>query len=263
MSKLFSAILIVAFLSGVFAGCGGKIEETYQMVTLREAGHSGIISPGFKFSFDTPKFIAVSGNIGMVREDNLIEFFTGQDLENKLKMVEGKRFVAGVTKSFSPEVHFSVDFLVAGGDTIHVGTAYNVEFPTLLKGFDEGNFEEIDTDALTSNRTKLKDIFDTRFKIEGVKVTHEEILDAKGEPMTAYIVNLPKVRFILEEIDPGMELLLKALINENTLVSGGLSYGGAPSPTDFPRSYRERTKIGGMATLEYLKYAGEVCPVIQ
>ncbi len=262
MSKLFSTILVVALISVIFASCGGKVEESYQMVTLREAGHSNIISPGYKFGFDTPKFIAVKGNVGMVREGNLIEFFAGQDLENKLKRVEGKRFVAGVTKSFSPRVHFSVDFFVAGSDTIRVGEASFADFPTLIKGYDKGQFEEIEYESIDSGIASLKDIYDTKFKIEKVKISYEEIRNAKGEPVKTYMVTLPKVRFILEPIDPGMELIVKALIAENHYFSGGLAFGGKPSDSEFPRDYRERTKIGGTAKLEYLDYAGQVCPVM-
>jgi hypothetical protein len=262
MSKLISTVLVVALISVVFAGCGGKVEESYQMVTLREAGHSNIISPGFKFGFDTPKFIAVKGNIGMVREGNLIEFFTGQDLENKLKRVEGKRFVAAVRKAFSPRVHFSVDFFVTGADTIRVGEANSASFPTLIKGFDKGQFDEIDYSKLDSGTPSLKDIYDTKFKVEQVKISYEEIKNAKGEPLMAYMITLPKVRFILEPLDPGMELIVKALINENHYINGGLAYGEKPSDSEFPRNYRNQTNIGGMAKLEYIEYGDHVCPVM-
>ena len=79
MSKLISTVLATILVAGLVAGCGGKLEETYQMVTLREAGHSQIVSPGFKFGFDTPDFIAANGDLALVREGNLIEFFTGTE----------------------------------------------------------------------------------------------------------------------------------------------------------------------------------------
>jgi hypothetical protein len=260
MSKLFSTVLVVAFISAVFAGCGGKVEESYQMVTLREAGHSNIVSPGFKFGFDTPKFVAVSGDVGLVREGNLIEFFTGNDLENKLKRVEGKRFVAGTTKLFSPRVHFSVDFLVAGTDTVRVGEAGSPRFPTLLRGFDEGQFEELEYSGLNSSTPSLKDIYDMKFKVNNCKITREEIRNAKGEPVRVYLIHLPRVKFILEPLDPGMELIVKAIMAENLYVNGAIGYGGMPSNTEFPRDYRERTNIGGTVKLEYVKYADQICP---
>ena len=102
MSKVISTILATVLVAGLIAGCGGKLEETYQMVTIREAGHAQISSPGFKFGFDTPNFIAAHGDLALVREGNLIEFFTGMDIENKLKQVEGRKFTVGARKMFSP-----------------------------------------------------------------------------------------------------------------------------------------------------------------
>ena len=265
MAKLFSTILIIALFS-VFAGCGGQVEENYQMVTLREAGHAGIVSPGYKYGLDSPQFITVMDNIGMVREGNLVEFFTGEDLENKVEMVEGKKYFAGVTKSFSPKVHFVVDFFAMNGDTIRVGEpASHVEYPTLLRGFDEGEYEEVDIDLIDSSTRTLKEIYDTKFKFDGAKVTWEEIQNAQGETVWEYILHFERVKFLIDqdELDEGMELLLKAQIAENNLVSGGVSYGGMPSSTEFPRSYRTRTDIGGRVVLEFLRYAGEVCPRIQ
>jgi hypothetical protein len=262
MSKFFSVLLITAFIAGIFAGCGGKLEETYRMVTLREAGQSGIVSPGFKFGLDTPKFIAVNGNIGLVREGNLIEFFTGRDLENKVKSVEGRKFIAGVRKAYSPRVHFIVDFFVAGNDTIHVGEPGNVKFPALVRGFDEGQFEDVDVDALTASTRELKNIYDTQFKVPQAKLTYEEV-EIAGQPMMAYIVSLNKVRFVIQDVDPAMELILKAIIAENIYFNGGLSFGGAPSEREFPRSFRDRTNIGGFAKIKFVKYAGETVPATE
>ena len=259
MSKLISTVLATVLVAGLAAGCGGKLEETYQMVTLREAGHAQISSPGYKFSFDTPDFIVANGDLAMVREGNLIEFFTGMDIENKLKQVEGRKFVTGARKIFSPLPHFTVDFFVVGGDTIEVGEPYAVTFPPLIKGFDEGNFEEIDISSLSPQTSKLKDIFNTRFRVEKAVVTYEEVAWS-GDPEMAYVLNYPNIRFFLEEVAPELELVLKAYMAENLYFDGGVSYGGRP-PTN-TRNYRTRSKIAGPVKLEYIRYGGSVMPVI-
>ena len=76
MSKLLSTLAVVALISGLFTGCGGKLEETYMPVSLHEASQGQVTSPGFKFGFDTPHFIAAQGDLALVREGNIIEFFT-------------------------------------------------------------------------------------------------------------------------------------------------------------------------------------------
>lgn len=259
MSKLISTVLATVLVAGLIAGCGGKLEESYRMVTVREAGHSAISSPGFKFGFDTPDFIAANGDLALVREGNLIEFFTGMDIENKLKQVEGRKFVVGARKMFSPMPHFTVDFFVVGSDTIEVGEPYSVSFPPMIKGFDEGEFDDIDISTLSPQTSKLKDIFNTKFKVEKAVVTYEEV-SWSGTPEMVYVLNFPNVRFFIEEVAPEVELVLKAYMAENLYFDGGVTYGDRP-PTS-TRNYRTSSKIAGPVELEYVRYGGSVIPVV-
>jgi len=259
MSKLISTVLATVLVAGLLASCGGKLDESYQMVTIREAGHANITSVGFKFGFDTPDFIAANGDVALVREGNLIEFFTGMDLENKLMQVEGKKFVVGSRKIFSPMTHFTVDFFVVGGDTIEVGEPYGVSFPPMIKGFDEGEFEDIDISTLSPQTSKLKDIFNTKFKANNAVLTYEEV-KWSGDPQMAYVLNFPNVRFFIEEVSPELELIFKALMAENLYFEGGVSYGDRPATST--RNYRTSSKIAGPVDLKYVHYAGSVVPVV-
>ncbi|HER43918.1 MAG TPA: hypothetical protein ENO08_05615 [Candidatus Eisenbacteria bacterium] len=259
MSKVISTVLAAVLAAGLIAGCGGKLNETYQMVTIREAGHSQIASPGFKFGFDTPDFIAANGDLALVREGNIIEFFTGIDIENKIKQVEGKKFIVGARKIYSPITHFTVDFFVVGGDTIEVGEPYAVTFPPMIKGFDEGEYEEVDISALSPETNSLKDIFNTKFKVEKAVLTYEEV-NWGGTPEMAYVLNYPNIRFFIEEVSPELELVLKAFMAEDLYFDGGVSYGDRPATST--RNYRVSTKIAGPVKLEYIRYAGSVMPVV-
>lgn len=260
MSKLFSTLAVAALVAGLFAGCGGELEETYMMVSVREAGHGQVPSPGFKFSFDTPKFIAADGDLALVREGNLIEFFTGQDIENKIKMVEGRKFTVCARKVFSPVVHFTVDCMVAGGDTIKVGEPYGVSFPAIVKGFDEGEFEGVDVATIGPSTSQLGDIFNTKFIVEKATVTYEEV-QWDGAARMAYLLNLPNIRFFIDNPSPEIELVLRAFMNERLYFDGGVRYGDRPAADT--RAYRERTKIGGPVTLEYVRYGGSVLPIVR
>lgn len=260
MSKLFSTLAVATLIAGLLAGCGGELEETYMMVSIREAGHGQVPSSGFKFGFDTPKFIAADGDLALVREGNLIEFFTGQDIENKIKMVEGRKYTVCARKMFSPMVHFTVDCFVAGGDTIKVGEPYGVAFPAIIKGFDEGEYEGIDVASLGPSTAKLGDIFNTKFIVEKATVTYEEV-QWLGDPEMAFVLNLPNIRFIVDDPAPEMELVLKAFMNERLYFDGGVKYGDRPATST--RTYRERTMIAGPVKLEYIRYGGSVLPVVE
>ena len=254
MARFFISFLIVILCSVILTGCGGEVEDTYTLVTLREATRGNVMSPGFKFSFDTPQFIAAQGNVAMAREGNLIEFFVGDGIENEIQKVKGKRFIVGARKLFNPLIHFSVDFMVVGNDTIRVGEPYEVTLPGLLmaRDYTTEDFQEIDLDKLTSNRLVLKDIENTRFKVTGAKVAYEEVMVDKN-PTMMYTLHLKNVRFLIEEPNDAVQLVLKALINENNYFDGGVSYGSIAS-----RGFREGTNSGGNIKIEYINYGGMV-----
>ena len=254
MSKVFGAVMIVLLLSTVLSSCGGKLNETYTMTTLREATRGNLLSPGFKYSFDTPKFVAAHKDLALVREGNLIELFMGDKLEDHIKQIEGKKFVLGARKMFTPYIHFVVDFMVADGDTIRVGPSYEMKPPTLLKAkeFPTDNYEEVDLDALTSNRLRLKVIQNTKFKVKMASLGYDEV-NITGEPEMVYTINLKKVRFLVKDPTDGMQLIFKALMNEHLYFDGGVDYGRIP-----PRSFRKKTNSGGFVTVEYVKYGGMV-----
>ena len=255
MSKSLIIFLITALLASVLASCGSKIEENYVMTTVREASRGDLLTPGFKYGFDTPDVVAAYGNLALVREGNLIEFFTGEDIESKLEQVKERRFTMAARKLYSPRIHFTVDFMVAGGDTIMVGEPYEVVFPALLKMIEEENFKEVDVSSLGPSTLKLKDIYNTKFLMSGARVGWEEV-EWMGKTIMAFTLNLDNVRFIVDDPSDSMALVLKALMNENLYFDGGIAYGDRP-PTA-TRSYRARTKIGGKVTIDFIRYGGQI-----
>ena len=255
MSKFFSTVLTVALFVALFSGCGGDVEETYIMTTLHEAAGKDLLSPGFKYAFDNPDIVAAHKNLALAREGNIIEFFAGEGIEEKMGQVGGRRFTMGVVKRFTPRHYFAIDFLSVGGDTIQVGEPYEVAFPVVMRQTDEDNFKEVDLGALTPSSLKLKDIFDSKFLVKNAKITHEEV-EWMGETMMAFVVHLDNVKFIVDEKDDSMILMLKALANEQVFFDGGVSFGGR---SDLPaRRYRDNTGIGGKITVDFLRYAGQI-----
>jgi hypothetical protein len=246
MSRFLRSFLVVVAFTVFIAGCGGGVDETYVNVSLREATRGDILSPGFKYSFNAPNFVAVHKNVGLVRENNLIEVFVGDDLENEIGKVAGRRFTVGARKLFEPIIHFNVDFLVVGSDTMRVGEPYEATVPNLIatRDYNTEDFVDVDLDKLTTNRLVLKDIQDAKFKVENAKIMYETI----GED-SYYTLHLKNVRFIIEEPTDDIVLILKALMNENIYFKGGVSYGSIPSQT-----FRTSTNAGGNVKIEYIAY---------
>ncbi len=155
---------------------------------------------------------------------------------------------------FTPYIHFVVDFIVADGDTINIGPSYNMKPPQLLKlsEFPTDDFEEVELDKLTSNRLKLKVIQDTKFKVNNARIAFEEVT-VKGSPTMLYTINLKNVRFLVENPSDGLQLVFKALINENLYFDGGVEYGRIPS-----RTLRRESNSGGFVKVEFVKYGGRI-----
>ncbi len=255
MSKLLNTILITALFASVLAGCGGKHEENYIMTTVREASRGDLISPGFKYAFEAPNVVAAHSNMALVREGNLIEFFTGVDIENKLERVKGKRFTIAARKLYTPRIHFTVDFLLAGGDTIKVGEPYEVVFPALLKSIEVENFKEVDLSSLGPSTLALKPIYNTKFLLKNANVGWEEV-EWMGETQKVFTLNLDNVRFIVDNPSDQLGLVLKALMSEHVYFDGGVSFGDRPATST--RDYRTRTKIGGKVSIDFIRYGGQI-----
>ncbi len=263
MPKYFSLMLGLALLAGVIAGCGGGIEETYMDATLREATRGELISPGFKFAFRNPEIVSAAGNLALAREDNLIEIFKGENLADKLDQVSGRNYVVGARKLFSPFIHFTVDFLAAGADTVKVGEPMAAGLPNLFVAneYTADEYEEIDLEELNYSTRTLKEIFNIKFMIDQARLYREEVEMPDGGTSNEYVLELENVRFIIDDPSPGMDLFLKALVKEGLYFRGGVAYGDRG---DIPsRRYRRSTKIGGMVKLGFLRYGNRVAVVAE
>lgn len=258
MKVLYS--LVAAFLVlSMISGCGGELEETYTRASIREANFEGIPSPGFKFSFDSPDIVSSKGDLAIAREDNLLEFFTGQGLADKFEKMQGGKYVVGVTKKFNPMVHYQVDFITRGTDTLFVEPAGTGVLPKVTKeGYDKSVFEEVDLGALNYSTRTTSEIIDTKFKIPQAEITYEEVR-YDGEPEMAYLINLENVSFIVNDPGEHAKLMLNSFINEGFYFKGGVGFGSRPSTST--RNYRRANDIGGKVTLYYVEFGGKTIPL--
>lgn len=251
MSKLSGFLAVAVLFSAVFAGCGGELEDAYVMTTLQEAARGDILSPNFKFSFDTPNMIGSAKNVALVREGNIIEFFVGDGLSDKAKPLAGKKFVVHARKFFTPYVHFMVDYIVSGADTIRVGevatTLPNTRAMAQFTPPDE--YEMVDTGRLSPSLPDLRAIADKKFKVESAGIAWEQV----GDSWT-YSLNFRNVRFFIDESNDAMLAVLNAIMNEGKNFAGGVHY--VSTPTSLPRDYRERMRAGGNVKIGYILYGG-------
>jgi hypothetical protein len=251
MSKLFGFLAVAVLLSAVVAGCGGKLDDSYVQTTLKDAARGDVVSPSFKYSFDTPNMIGSANNVALVREGNIIEFFVGDGLAEKAKQVAGKKFVVHARKYFTPYIHFMVDYIVAGSDTIRVGEVA-VQLPNTRPAAQFAapeEYETVDTGKLSPSLPDLRAIVDTKFKVDGAGISWEQVGDR-----WSYSLNFKNVRFFIDESNDAMLAVMNAIMNEGKTFAGGVQY--TSTPTSLSREFRERLRSGGNVKVGYIIYGG-------
>jgi len=257
MLKLYKSLVVAILLTGVIASCGGKMEETYVLTSLKNAASGGVVSVGFKYSFDSPNVIGIANNVALVREGNEIEFFVGDGLEGKLKGLEGKKVTMATRKYFTPYIHFVVDYLMADSDTVMVGDPSGVKLPLLRPESQFTAPEEyiaVDLNKLTSSALTLKEISEKKFKVENARIAAEEM---SGAGMTL-LLQLKNVRFVIDEQNDAMLAICKAIMSEGKSFNGGVSYGVVPRSD---RAMREKLNIGGDVKIGYIFYGGNAITI--
>ena len=252
MSKLFKAFLLVTLISGVLADCGGGLDDDYMEASLRAASRERLYSQDFRFSFVNPDIVSANKNIAIIREGNILEYLTGEDLEENLKKVEGRNFTMGVRKMFTPFIHFTVDWLYVGGETIKIKQVFDAQFPILIWEYSDEGFDDVELSRLSTHRLRLNPIVGTKFKVRKGIVKYEQI-PIDGELVWYFTLHLKNVRFLISDPDDNMVLLLKALINEDLYFEGGISYGKIPS-----KPFRRITNSGGWIKIDFFHFGGRV-----
>jgi hypothetical protein len=256
MSKLHKSLVVAILLTGILASCHGKVEETYVLTSLKNATNGTVLSVGFKYSFDSPNVIGVANNVALVREGNEIEFFVGDGLEAKMKGVEGKKFTMATRKYFSPYIHYVVDYVVAGSDTVQVGEPAGVKLPLLRPAAQFSapeDYESIDLNKITPALPALNEIKEKKFKVDNAMITHDQIPEG-GTSTWYYSINLKNVRFFVDETNDAALAVLGAMMNEGRLFEGGIQY--TSTPTSLSRDFREKLKAGGKIKIGYIMYGG-------
>jgi hypothetical protein len=130
---LLSLLGVVALLSCLsLGGCGKKIAiDPYVYGSLRAVTRGVTMSPNFLFEIDAPQFEYVKGNVGIVRDGNLLEFVVAKDLEQNASSYKGA--LLGVQRLFKPTTHLKLRRVKRDGQVAAVDTAFTYVLPLVIK----------------------------------------------------------------------------------------------------------------------------------
>jgi len=243
-------ILIVAFIP---ACSGGGEKDPYALVTLHQATQGKVVSKGFKYRFDNPDIVAMNDHLGLIREGGLIEFISGRSLESKVQGVSGNMELC-VVKEYSPFVHFRVEKIYSGTDTVFISQAGAISYPKIVKAdeFTPKGYEETNIDRFPYNKTAfLKDQVDKKFTVTCRLMQEEE----EGE--TFYVLAGDESKIKIATPPDGIALMLKVLMKSNYMFEGGFTF--SEYEENFP--YRKSTGIVGTADIDFIKYGNTVVSI--
>jgi hypothetical protein len=93
--------LTVLTLIGL-AGCSKEeVVDPYAYDSVRRIMDGDTLSVGFLFEIDAPAMEYIKGDVGIMRNGNLLNFLVGEDLENRAPNLQGT--LLGVKKTFTPQ----------------------------------------------------------------------------------------------------------------------------------------------------------------
>jgi hypothetical protein len=160
-----------------------------------------------------------------------------------------------VNRQASPYVHFMVDYMIVNGESLGVGEAA-ANLPALRNA---GEFPMPESyiqpaiDDLTPNRRTLRHIQYQNFVVIRAKIGTIDTVNAKGERVEKFTINLKNVKFIADDVNESVTAILRAMKKEDTNFEGGLQYGQIPAS----RQWRESKGFGGTVKIAFFKYMGQ------
>jgi hypothetical protein len=244
------SVLVVAFIP---ACSGGGDVDPYALVTLHQATHGKVVSKGFKYRFENPSILAMNDHLGLIREGGLIEFISGRSLESKLDGVSGDIQLC-VVKEYSPYVHFRVEKIYTGTDTVFISQAGAISYPKISKAeeYTPTGYAEFSVDRFPFNKTAfLKDQVDKKFAVTC------QVMEEEEEGETFFVLAGKESKLKITEPTDGISLMLKMLHKNNYSFEGGFTF--TEYEENFP--YRKSTGIVGTVEIEYIKYGNTIISI--
>ncbi|HET6348132.1 MAG TPA: hypothetical protein VFH88_03520 [Candidatus Krumholzibacteria bacterium] len=249
------------------AGCHKKqvVEDPYVEATLREATTGEVISDDFLYRIDYPQIVDKLGDILVAKQENITEFFTGDNIAAKVDSLGSlDSLTFRVAKTFSPIVHFEVDNIVSPTDSIVIPQGRPIAFPRTQDAMTftpPDDYTEVQMGVFKWNDTEgLRAMIGKKYAIQA-RLSYSEADTAwvlSGYEASAW-GQVPKLRIQgyapgrKEGLRPSLEIVLRMLMATKQDFVGGILYKDI-EPWDF----RKKNYFCGTAELAYVRYLDKV-----
>jgi len=252
-------------LAASSAGCHKKqvVEDPYVEATLREATYGEVISDDFMYKIVKPEIVDKLGDILVVKQANITEFFTGNNIAAKIdSLASTDSLTFRVVKSFSPIVHFEVQNVVSAKDSVVIPQDKPIAFPRTqdAMGFKPpDDYTVVEMGAFKWNDTEgLRKMIGHKYSFTA-KLTYQPadtVWVVSGFEPSAW-GQIPKLRIPAygrkDGLRPSLEIVLRMLVATKQDFVGGVVYKDIE-----PWDYRRKNYFCGTAELSYVRYLDKV-----
>lgn len=261
--------VVLGALVLALTGCGKDEQvDPYTVATLREATYGEVASEGFKYKIVNPQIIDSLGNFVLIRQANLTEFLTGNDIVEQIQKLSDKSSLTfNVVKQFKPMVHFQCASVVSPSDSLVVSHDKPIAFPRIADAAsfvppadfletDMTQFRYDDTEGLFALVHKKHTI---RAKLARMEEDSASVWVLEGDmPCGSYFTRDEKLgakvpRLRVQTPRPGLEIVLRALERNDIDFSGGITF----TEVELSRE-RHKNHICGTAEITYVRFLDKV-----
>ena len=253
LRKYFVPCMVASLAMVVLAGCGGEKGqiEPYAEGTLQQLTRGPVIvSKGYRYKLVQPNIVEAAGHLALVKEGNIVEFVVGRSIEDRLETMNKPGLILNVVKKYQPFIHFKVQQIVNGTDTVFVSQAGAINFPTITPVAEHKSekHDDYDIDKFPFNRTaQLNKTRDKSFALKGSLVRVEE----DGEEV--WMLQGDKATLRMTAPANGEELILRLLYKS------GMEFEGGVTVTEIEEwSKRRENEISATVELDYVKWGDMV-----
>lgn len=252
LRKSISLCLVAALAVVLVAGCGGeKNVDPYATVTLRQATYGPpVISKGFKYKLVNPEILEATGHLALIREGDITSLLAGRSLADKLENVDKSHVTFNVVKKYSPYVHFKVDEVISGQDTVFISQAGSVLLPEIIPG---DQFTSSDYDATDLNRFRWNDSGGLQRMVEKKYAVKGDVVQVEEDGNEVWMLKNDRTAFRITDPTDGMTLILRLMEKNKIPFEGGITYNEVE---DWPA--RRNNHIAGSVSVDWMRFAGKV-----
>ncbi len=269
MFTLARRVLLVAALAPAIlvVGCGDEeLVDPYVYGTLDQVTRGHLQSEQFLFEVDTPEFVFIEGNTGIVRIDNRLEVIVAEDLENQVANWDGK--ILGVQKYYTPFVWLMARRVKTPEGEGFVTTNLDSVPDPLLPKFINVDLNEVngyDIGKLRWNRKKdIDDMFEAKVSSAGTILylpDHEadapaaepvEGEEGMMEPAMAWYLQAESsdALFKITNVNDRLELYFRLLESEDLPFIGEVSIGETYSYKN-----RKASRVSAPVEVNWMRFA--------